>query len=396
MPRLVVLLSLVAVLLAPSRAFAQRPDMNDPDFARMATALVTYEHFATRCAASKGMSERDAAQVEAWRTANRVELVRSRMRELELDPLQKGRIDQARADVVKKFGTFSFLACRAALQATKQAEAQFAANAPRVLAALGAAAPATASATSAQVAPLAANIEAPARVPPTPTPALAPDTTAAPTAAAPPRAPLLESIDSFGFDTRPKMGVGGFIALDIYPIVLFRNGEVLTDVTGLSFPAGLAAHKRAHPDDWTRWRRSGGRLQLAKASGWDVMEFQTTYDRLPDGFRLDGAYRHLSGAGTLAVGGTQEVVAWNEYRFWSDGRVVRGGGAGGRAEAGNASVATSSVAPNRRGRYRVEGLTLRITYDDGSVESRLLITDPSDPRPAIWLDGVGYARTRGG
>lgn len=205
---------------------------------------------------------------------------------------------------------------------------------------------------------------------------------------------MLESIEAFGFDTRPKVGVGGFIALDIYPVVLFRNGEVLTDVTALSYPGGVTAHQQAHPEDWTRWRRNEERLQLSKGGTWEAMKFQTTYARLPDGFRLDGAYRSLSGAGTLAVGGTQEVVAWNEYRFWGDGRVVRGGGAGGRSEAGGAAVATSSVAPNRRGRYQVEGLTLRITYDDGSVESRLLITDPNDPKPAIWLDGIGYARTR--
>jgi hypothetical protein len=35
---------------------------------------------------------------------------------------------------------------------------------------------------------------------------------------------------------------------------------------------------------------------------------------------------------------------------------------------------------------------LRITYDDGSVESRILIADPTDPKTAIWLDGVGYVR----
>lgn len=370
--------------------------MHDPDFAQAVSALLTYDHFATRCAASKGMSERDAAQVEAWRAANKVELVRSRMLELELDPQQKGRIDQARTDVIKKFGTFSFLACRAAVQSTKRPESQFAANAPRMLSALGAPTPAPgAVATTPVPSPSAtATTTERARGAAATNPVPVPDA-AAPEPAAP-RIPLLESIDSFGFDTRPTMGVGGFLALDIYPVVLFKNGEALTDVTGLSFPAGLAAHKRANPDGWTRWRRNGGKLQLAKTDGWEVMEFQTTYARLPDGFRLDGAYRHLSGAGTLAVGGTQEVVAWNEYRFWSDGRVVRGGGAGGRAEAGDASVATSSVAPNRRGRYRVEGLTLRITYDDGSVESRLLITDPSDPKPAIWLDGVGYARRRGG
>jgi hypothetical protein len=111
------------------------------------------------------------------------------------------------------------------------------------------------------------------------------------------------------------------MTLDIYPIVLFATGEALIDVTGLSFPAGLEAHRRANPDDWTRWRRAGGSLQLAKERGWEKPAFQATYPRLPDGFRLDGFFRALSGAGTLAVGGSQEVVAWREYRFWSDGRV---------------------------------------------------------------------------
>lgn len=67
---------------------------------------------------------------------------------------------------------------------------------------------------------------------------------------------------------------------------------------------------------------------------------------------------------------------------------MRGKGAGGRAGA----VVTSSVAPNQRGRYRVEGLTLYITYDDGSSERRILITDPKNPKSAIWLNGVGYSR----
>lgn len=185
------------------------------------------------------------------------------------------------------------------------------------------------------------------------------------------------------------------MALDVYPIVLFRGGEVLLDVTGLSFPAGLEAHRRAHPEDWSRWRREGGKLQVARDGGWKNPSFQATYPRLPDGFRLDGLFRSLSGTGTLAVGGTQEVTAWSDYRFSADGSVVRGGGVGGRSEAGNASVATSSAARTRRGRYSIDGLTLRITYDDGSVESRILIADPTDPKTAIWLDGVGYVR-RGG
>lgn len=59
-----------------------------------------------------------------------------------------------------------------------------------------------------------------------------------------------------------------------------------------------------------------------------------------------------------------------------------------------ASIATSmsSIAPNRRGRYRLDGVTLYIQYDDGSSEARIIVTNPSDPKAAIWLDGIGYTR----
>lgn len=399
-----VLLLLGTSFLAPQPAAAQRPDMHDPDFSQAVAALLTYDHFAAKCATAKGLSANDAAQVETWRSANRIDLLRMRLAELDGDPVQRAQVDQARAAVVKKYGNLSFLACRATLQSTKRPEAQFATNAPRMLAALGVAtappevtavaaeSPAPATTTAPAVASGAAAGAATAATA-APVATITPAATAAAAAPPPPpRAPLLEQVDSFGFDTRAKMGVGGFMTLDIYPIVLFATGEALIDVTGLSFPAGLEAHRRANPDDWTRWRRAGGSLQLAKERGWEKPAFQATYPRLPDGFRLDGFFRALSGAGTLAVGGSQEVVAWREYRFWSDGRVLRGGGAGGRSEAGNASVATSSVAPDRRGRYRIEGLMLQISYDDGSVESRMLIADPSDPKTAIWLDGVGYVR----
>lgn len=153
------------------------------------------------------------------------------------------------------------------------------------------------------------------------------------------------------------------------PSCFFKNGDILTDVTGLSAPGGLEAHRRAHPDHWTRWRHSAGQLQLAKKDGWENMR-------------------------NLFAGGSQEVTAWTDYRFAADGRLIRGGGAGSRAEAGDWASATSSAAPNRRGRYTIDGLTLHITYDDRSTDSRILIADPSDPKTAIWLDGVGYVQRK--
>lgn len=153
-------------------------------------------------------------------------------------------------------------------------------------------------------------------------------------------------------------------------------------------------HRREHPRDWTCWRRAGGKIELQEGTAWSPLPFPVTYPRLPDGFRLDGTFRALAATGTAVFGGAQEVAAWNEYRFWADGRVARTGGAGARGTATDASVVTSAAAPNRQGTYRIEGLELVMTWGDGTVDRRILVTDPANPNAAIWLDGVGYPRRR--
>lgn len=203
---------------------------------------------------------------------------------------------------------------------------------------------------------------------------------------------LLGQIDSFGFNLRTGLGVGGMLSVDVYPVVLFRNGDALKDITQLD-PAHVDPSAR-HGAPWTRWQRANGKLEIEGKKGWEALAFQKTYSKLPPDFRLDGLFRSLSGAGTAAVGGTTSVAAWSEYRFFADGRVIRGQGAGASTEAQDVSVVASSVTPDRSGRYRIDGLTLHIVYDDGREERMFLVTDPAAPNSAIWLDGSGYARRK--
>ena len=205
--------------------------------------------------------------------------------------------------------------------------------------------------------------------------------------------PIVNRIQSFGFDTKPGIGYGGMVMLRIYPVVLFRDGTALTDVAGLGDPGGLDAFRAAHPDAFTRWRRSGSELQVIKSGEWKRLAFPTTYSTLPADFRLDGSFRALSGVGSLATGGTASVTVVNEYRFTNDGRVLRGGVAGSSAASGDMSVVTRAARPDQRGQYRISGITLQITYDDGSSEQRILVTDPSAPT-TIWLDGIGYSQRK--
>ncbi|WKA31433.1 hypothetical protein [Bradyrhizobium roseum] len=206
-------------------------------------------------------------------------------------------------------------------------------------------------------------------------------------------AEVLERIERFGFATRPKVGAGGFVAIDIYPVVLFRDGSALRDVKALNFSGGLETHRRQNPEQWTQWRLQGDEWQLDTRYGWKALPFKQTYEKLPADFRLNGRYRSVSGTGTMAQGGTQQVTAYSLFQFYSDGRVVRASGAGARTEDAG-TLTTQNQAAHRVGQYRIDGLTLTIAYGDRSTERHVLITDPRDPKSAIWLDGVGYAFTK--
>ena len=348
----------------PHRLAAQAPNLLDPPFMRAALTVMSFDHLAADCAGRGGWSADDGRQIETWRTANGVDRIRNRIAELE-QGADRSRVEQARATVRAALAKQRIDPCAAALVVIRLPDAQFATLVPEMLASL----------SGAGTAPPAA------------------DQPAAPVLAAPVTTnALLEQIESFGFHSRMSMGVGGFLTTKVYPIVLFRDGEALRDIEGLQFPGGVEAHRRANPKEWTRWRRTGTKVESLVDGAWKPLHFQKTFSTLPANFTLDGYFQSLSGSGTIAIGGTESVAAWRDYLFSPDGLVVRGGGAGGSGEFGDVRTAASSVAPNRRGRYRIEGLTLSIDYDDGSRESRLLVTDPNDPKSAIWLDGQGYAR----
>ena len=368
---------LLLALGVPVPAPGQGTDMQDPSFASAVRSLLQYEHLAPKCSS---LSSRDSVAVEAWKDDNDVDVLHRRIGELEADPLHAPSILGVRADLQRRFGDTTFMACRMVTLTIRSREAQFA-SVTQVLAA--------AASSPAWPPPPVGTPSTESPSPESASQVSRPEPLSDPSGGV---NPALDVLDSFGFDSRPRMGGGGFMTVDIYPVVLFRNGDALTDVKGLSHPDGLAGHRRASPDRWTEWRRTGGRIELRKASGWTALAFPTTYDRLPDGFRLEGLYRSVSGAGTVATGGNQSVIAWSEYTFTPDGRVTRGGGAGSTSGEGGGSVVAGAMAPRAHGTYRVEGLMLHMQFEDGSRESRVLITDPNDARRAIWLDGEGYVQ----
>lgn len=375
--------TIALVLAAVTTAVVPRVEAaEDEAFLKAAMTVMAFDRFAADCGRRGGLSSDNAAAVAAWQATNGVARIRARMTAREREEGPNGVLAKARSVVEQTVAAMTVEACAGTLMFTRLPDAQFASAAPGVLAGLDGA-PVQAVPSAAAATPAAsAGLSGAANGPGSPPVVLTPGAQDA----------LLKDIDSFGFHSRPSMGIGGFIGIAVFPVVLFRNGDALLDVSGLSAPGGVEAHRKTNSADWTRWRRDGTTLQIQDKTGWKNLHFQVTYPALPAGFTLEGLYRSLSGAGNVAVGGTDSVAVWNEYIFGRDGRVVRGGGAGAYARGGDVTTAASSVSPNHRGRYRINGLTLTIVYDDGREERRIVVTDPTDPKSAIWLDGEGYVR----
>lgn len=374
-------LGLIA-LASDGTALAQQ--VNDRVFYDAAATVLAVEAYTQRCAQQPaGMSPGDSATIAQWRTSQGVDLILARIAQLDSGTPPDAKLAQAHSAVRLLLKVPLVSPCTAARRLVTHEKAQFATRAPELLASLRGGGTDTTPRASAPTA-----FESPATsgaLPPAATPSVDSTTSAD-------RDRLMSEIEGFGFDTGMTMGVGGFLTTRIYPVVLFKDGRALTDAEGLKDPRGVGRHQREHPDDWTRWRRNGSAIEIAESQGWETLAFPTVYPTLPDDFRLDGFFRSLSGVGTVGVGGTDMVTAWSEYRFFRDGRIWRGSGAGAQSVAGDVSTVTTARAPNLRGRYRVSRLEVVITWDDGSIERRILIADPADPRTAIWLDGVGYAR----
>ena len=333
-----------------------------PDAARLQAAVIltTFDQLDGGCAGAYTPDQRE--RLQRWQADNDVTAARAQLPALMADAALAARLQRSARQIVAMARSKGASDCAAAAALVALPDAQFGRLA-------------SAAAAPSVTPPVTPRIDA------TPAPGPVPDAT-------------LAQIDSFAFDSRPKMGLGGFIALDIYPVVLMKNGDALTDVRGLRFAGGLAAHRAAEPDHWTRWRRAGGKVELLKDGRWEALPFTNTYARLPADLRLAGRFRSTSGVGNVAVGGQQSVTVVDEYRFAADGRVARSGAVGSTAQAGGTSVVTRGGPGERSGRYRVDGLLLRIDYDDGAREQRVLITDPAKPGGVLWLDGDSYVERR--
>jgi len=340
------------LILAAPDARAAQPDFTDKAFVTAAAQVATVDVLASHCpeAAKPGTSIHDALQ--AWETRNRAGALR-RMTAATYEGRTgyqaiKDKLEERMAPVLSQscIALSQWLAAPAA-EIDAGYRAQLAIDTP--------------------VAPSEG----------TPAPAKA-------------KAPV-QGITGYGLIQSYGMGYGGMMVVRYDPAVLFASGDILLDVTGLADPGGVAADKVAHPDHWSKWRKTGNTYEYASRSGkWNGLVNNQVWTTPPSAAGLTGRFTATGGSGNTALGGTSAIFTQTSYTFQPGGHVTREGLASATSEAGSASAVASGHG-NRSGRFAIDGLTLTITYDDGRKDTAILMTHPTDEN-IIWIDGVAYTR----
>lgn len=176
------------------------------------------------------------------------------------------------------------------------------------------------------------------------------------------------------------------------PYLLLKDGIVYKGVPLVPLEDwDVAKSRAAEPKEWGRWERQrGGGLVLRWGNG-----SRSEYNRdqclraepAKAGARLNGVYSASSVTESRATGGTSQLAAWSELRFFRDGRFQEGRGSSFSDSAAGGGGLITGGKGGRSGTYTLSGYTLTRKYGDGKV-ARSLFYRPTDN--SIYLGATLY------
>src|SRR5689334_9660215 len=219
-------------------AVAGAQQVSDADAARVRAAIVidTFDELDARCSRAGGFSAAQRGEADQWVAGQGVEKLRAHLNGAGLSATLREQARAASAQVIQQVAAAAN-PCVAAVSITRTNDAKFADKLPLLLAG--------STDERAFTGPPQTQPSPKPKAPAGPAPAIATGSGNA--------ARLAADIEGFGFDSCTRIGYGGMVMYVPCPVVLFKNGGALTDVEGLNYPQGIAAHRSAKPGSWTQW-----------------------------------------------------------------------------------------------------------------------------------------------
>ncbi len=169
--------------------------------------------------------------------------------------------------------------------------------------------------------------------------------------------------------------------------LLFKNGEVYTDIDIPLEDLDIAASKQAEPERWGRWRRDGDKVYFDLPAGEKkVRLYKHAAVPAPENQTLEGVWSYQFGS--VSVDYASSVVIERDIGFSENGAFATGKFSGASASAGGATATgLSSEGLSPKGTYRISGYTVEFTHHDGTIERQLFFFYP-DNKGAIDYDTI--------
>lgn len=193
--------------------------------------------------------------------------------------------------------------------------------------------------------------------------------------------------------------IAGGAGVSYEPLVLFTNGDyVELDETPLA-DLDAAADRKRSPARWGTWRKQGETFLLTSSKG-RTSDYRLgsgsffpafTADRSP----LSGTYELTSGSTFYMADGPVSTLGVSRFTFAADGTFTQGAEGGGVAP----TVAVSSRAAQRSGRWKLSGTMLELTYADGRQVRKSFVwaaqgTPPQPDPDMAFIGGDPFLRDR--
>jgi hypothetical protein len=189
------------------------------------------------------------------------------------------------------------------------------------------------------------------------------------------------------------MYAAGITTMGFEPVLLLKSGEYCRSVELPAADMDVAAHKRARPDSWGKWRRRGGRFQRTDSDGhWIDAKWERRLTPARRGEQMSGTYSRIGGGGNTGVGGDVSIATTSEVTFLP-GRRFRWGKFASTTFGGSSGV--SGVATNEsdeHGTYNIEPGAIEFRYSDGRVERWAMHWGDAEGKGSVFFNRSLYTR----
>ncbi|MEM7765723.1 MAG: hypothetical protein AAF290_16780 [Pseudomonadota bacterium] len=178
----------------------------------------------------------------------------------------------------------------------------------------------------------------------------------------------VNGIDRIALRTVTGYGLSGvYVTNKTY--LMLKDGTIHRSFSDNPYTIDINASRRESPDDWGRWRKRGSALQVTwPGDEPDLWENWFTTRPAVDGQTISGRFQSADPFG----GG--RVANFNTVAFDANGRFSWASLKGG--DTGAWLPAYSDT--RRAGRYKLDRYSIRLTYNDGTIEHYAFCFYPKD------------------